>query len=441
VVNTVGKTGLLGEHIRCVVSVSMLTEGWDANTVTHILGLRAFKSQLLCEQVAGRALRRRNYVLQGYDKEGNPIPKGSRAKVVTLKFPPEYAHIIGIPFKNFKGGTTEAPSPVDRVYIVALPEREEQYEITFPNVVGYRVDHKDGPILADFSEVEHFIIDTSSIPVDTKMTTAFSSEQEILTTRERVETLRDQELVYLITQKMISKFYRDDDGHPHFHRFAQMKRVVEEWYCSRVKLLGERDERFRRLIYYMNPDSICSHINRGIMSATSGSDIILPVLNYYNKFGSTRYVRGETSKEVYPTLKSHVNYVVADTEKWEQIAAKTLDEIDEVLAYVKNAFLGFAIPYVNASGEDKQYFPDYIARCRKQDGSIINLIIEITGMNMDKQEKRWYVEHRWLPAVNAVHEKYGYDEWRFIEIANDIRDIKPQLAAAINANTDTKVMA
>src|SRR5947199_2238680 len=63
VMNTVGKYGQLGGAIRCVVSVSMLTEGWDANTVTHVLGVRAFGTQLLCEQVIGRALRRQSYDL------------------------------------------------------------------------------------------------------------------------------------------------------------------------------------------------------------------------------------------------------------------------------------------------------------------------------------------------------------------------------------------
>src|SRR3712207_2708392 len=104
VMNTVGRPGKLGGDIRCVVSVSMLTEGWDANTVTHIMGIRAFGSQLLCEQVAGRALRRMNYLLQGYDKEGNPTD--DKRKIVVEKFPPEYAHIIGVPFKVFKGGKT-----------------------------------------------------------------------------------------------------------------------------------------------------------------------------------------------------------------------------------------------------------------------------------------------------------------------------------------------
>ena len=140
---------------------------------------------------------------------------------------------------------------------------------------------------------------------------------------------------------------------------------------------------------------------------------------------------GRTSREVYETRKSHVNYVVADTESWEQIAAKTLEEIKAVESYVKNAFLGFSIPYVGADGKDRQYFPDFIARCRAKDKNILNLIIEITGMNDDKAAKKWHVENRWLPAVNAVRGKYGFDLWAFIEIARDIRDIKNQLIAKI----------
>ncbi len=101
-------------------------------------------------------------------------------------------------------------------------------------------------------------------------------------------------------------------------------------------------------------------------------------------------------------------------------------------SYVKNAFLGFQIPYVS-HGKDKLYFPDFIARCRVPTGGLVNLIIEITGMNQDKAEKRWYVDNRWLPAVNAVADKYGMELWAFVEIANDIRDIKNQLLAKINS--------
>jgi type III restriction enzyme len=162
VVNTIGKRGTLGSHIRCVVSVSMLTEGWDANTVTHIMGLRAFGSQLLCEQVAGRALRRRDYFVD---------PK-------TGKFPPEYAHIIGVPFKMFKGGTVEPPKPVELKKIRALPERETDFEITFPNLVGYRVEVEEGEIKADFSKIHNFDIDFTRLPLQSVLGNAFSPEKE-----------------------------------------------------------------------------------------------------------------------------------------------------------------------------------------------------------------------------------------------------------------------
>jgi type III restriction enzyme len=141
--------------------------------------------------------------------------------------------------------------------------------------------------------------------------------------------------------------------------------------------------------------------------------------------GSTRYVGGLTTKDVYKTKKSHINYVAEDS-GWEGIAAKSMEELPEVVSYVKNQFLDFKIPYVK-DGKDRDYFPDFIVRYRAKDGSVKNLIVEISGMSNDKAEKKWYVENHWLPAVNAVRDKNAYDEWGFIEIPGDIRDIKNQL--------------
>ena len=143
-------------------------------------------------------------------------------------------------------------------------------------------------------------------------------------------------------------------------------------------------------------------------------------------------MHGNTIKPVFETTKSHVNLVVADTDSWEQIAAKTLEELDEVRSYVKNAFLGFAIPYSANRKEDNLYYPDFIARCLRPDGSMLNLIIEVTGMNKEKAAKKDYVINRWLPAINNIKDQYAFDEWDFIEIANDITDIKNQLRNKIN---------
>jgi type III restriction enzyme len=413
VVNTVGKRGALGSHIRCVVSVSMLTEGWDANTVTHIMGLRAFGSQLLCEQVAGRALRRRDYHLD---------PK-------TNKFPPEYAHIIGVPFKMFKGGKATIAELPEFKHIKAMPERQEAFEIVFPNLTGYRMEIAEGDINADFSDLPFYEMDFTKIPRETLMQTAVSPEIITLEIKSHRD-IRDAQAIFILTKNLIRYHYSDLSRAPQFQKFNKLKNIVSEWYHTKIVIVGDPDPDLKRLIIFMPEKEVADQIQKGIEKQRSGKDLILPVFNI-NKFGSTRYVNGNTSRKVYPTTKSHVNFVVADTDSWEQIAAKTLEELPQVVSYVKNAFLGFQIPYSDGE-KDKQYFPDFIARCKTPDGKMINLIIEITGMAREKANKKYYVMNRWLPAVNTVKDQFGYDEWHFIEIANDIRTIKEQLVSLIN---------
>ncbi len=423
VVNTVGQEGKLGSHIRCVVSVSMLTEGWDANTVTHIMGIRAFGSQLLCEQVAGRALRRMNYILQGYDKEGNPTDDGR--KVVLEKFPPEYAHIIGVPFKLFKGGTTTTPpTPKPINYVKALKERETEFEITFPNVVGYRIENGDNRLTHDFSKVENYDIDATKYPTETVLSSPISPKQEMLKVKDVLEK-RENELYFLLTKELIKYKFSDEDGNAEFGYFSALKEIVADWYQTKVRLLGIRGDQYKKLLYFHNGKAIADHIALGINPHLNTAEHIRPVFNFYNRFGSTKYVGGNTTKAVYETEKSHVNFVVEDS-GWEGIAAKTLEELPEVLSYVKNNFLEFKIPYLK-DGKEHFYYPDFIVRYRNKNGEMKNLIIEITGFNKDKVEKKWYVENRWLPAVNSVREKFEYDEWQFIEIADEIKDIKNQL--------------
>lgn len=429
VVNTVGQQGKLGSHIRCVVSVSMLTEGWDANTVTHIMGLRAFGSQLLCEQVAGRALRRMNYYLQGYDKDGNPTD--DKRKTVIEKFPPEYAHIIGVPFKMFKGGTAEPPPPpIDLTHITAIPNRQAEMEIDFPNVVGYRVENYEGELKYNFTKVSNYELVCSQFPLTTILASAFSNKEDKMEVQSVFEK-REQEIIFLLTKELIKVHFSDDEHNPHFQLFNKLAPIVKYWYNNKLLLIGESDLKYKKLIYFDDTKKVVDHISMGINPDKNTTEHIRPVFNYYNKFNSTKYVNGNTVKDVYATEKSHVNYVVMDSE-WEGICAKTLEEIDTVESYVKNQFLGFAIPYVK-DGKDRQYFTDFIARVKSKDGTIKNLMIEISGMSKDKAEKKWFVENRWIPAVNALREKYEYPEWHFIEVANDIRNIKNQLIEKINS--------
>jgi type III restriction enzyme len=412
VVNTVGKRGRLGAHVRCVVSVSMLTEGWDANTVTHIVGLRAFGSNLLCEQVAGRALRRREYFLD---------PK-------TKKFPPEYAHIIGVPFKLFKPGTTAFVEPVETTEVRALPERKD-FEIAFPNLAGYRVITLDAPIAADFKAIEPYALDFTQTPPRAVLGNPVGPEKRALSLDEALD-LREQEVVFWIVQQLLRFRYRDEAGRPDIAQFAALRRIAAEWLSTKVTLMGETDLRYRNFVLYWPGEQVAAHITRAIdaHAQAQGRVTVQPVLNHYNPEGSTRYVSGRTSKPTFPTKKSHVNVVVADTQSWEQIAAKVMDETKAVESYVKNAYLGFGVPYVK-DGKDRSYQPDFVARVRTGD-EVVNLVVEVTGMNKDKAEKRWYMKHRWLPAVNTVG-RWG--RWEFCELTEDARTFKNQLVAAIEA--------
>lgn len=416
VVNTVGRPGKLGEHIRCVVSVGMLTEGWDANTVTHIVGVRAFGSQLLCEQVAGRALRRRQYFID---------PK-------TGKFPPEYAHIIGVPFKFFKGGQTELPQPQDIKLLRALPERSE-LEIRFPNIVGYKIEHAHDRVTADFSGTPVFRLDFNRLPVETALGTAFSADREQL--RADPDTLRDQEVVYWIASQVLSRYFRDEQGRPQLDKFGDVRAIAQEWYDTKIELLGQIDTRYRRLVRLEAGERVAAGVFLGIEAAAvnqhfEGEARIVPLLNRYNPSGSTSHVHAATVKPVFGTKKSHVNLVVADTDTWEQIAAKTFEQMPAVESYVKNAFLGFEVPYVDKTGAERRYQPDYLCRVRTPGDEKFNLIVEISGFAKDKEEKRYFMRERWLPAVNAQRERLGLLPWYFVEVT-DIERIRNQLASEI----------
>lgn len=435
VVNSVGKQGRLGQDIRLVVSVSMLTEGWDANTVTHICGVRAFGSQLLCEQVAGRALRRQSYDLLAYDRDGNEIEQKNIKKYkkenIVWKFPPEYAHIIGVPFKTFKGGGAGTPPPQKpKTIIKALPERKD-LEIVFPNVVGYRSESEMGRIEADYSKEPKFKLNFTQIPEETILSTPVG--EDIVVLKKDYRDLRDSQVIYVLTQRLIQQYYTDHEKGREFQLFGQLKRIVEQWYNTQIDLIGgDGSKEMRRLALFWNPKEVSTAIYEGIRRANTDSEKIKAILNYYNPDSSTSHVFGATSKEVYPTTKSHINYVVADTTSWEQIAAKTLEELPQVVSYVKNHFLNFKIPYLDVATEHA-YVPDFIAKINTESGKEVYLILEISGFSNDryghKDLKRKYAQDFWLPAVNNLG-KYG--AWEYLEVT-DIDNIKAILIGKINS--------
>ena len=439
VVNSVGKPGTLGAHIKCVVSVSMLTEGWDANTVTHILGVRAFGSQLLCEQVAGRALRRRSYELLPYNKKtGEEIDSKDlrryRPENIIWKFPPEYAHIIGVPFKTFKGGGTGTPPPSKpRIPVFAMHERRA-LEIRFPNIVGYRCETKEGDIPFDYTGLSKFRMNFNEIPTETVLESAVTDREggRKVVLKSEYDSIRDAQVIFQLSRDLIREKYTDTATGRQFHKFARLRKIVESWYYNQVEVVGgDGSADLRRLVVFFDKKKVVASIYEGIKQASGGEDRISAILNYYNPEGSTRHVHNSTTKPVYATAKSHVNYVVADTGSWEQIAAKTFEEMRSVICYVKNQFLDFRIPYIYLD-EEHDFIPDFIAKVKAPSGEIVNLIVEISGWSNDqtgrKAEKRKYTADWWVPAANRLA---THGRWDFIEVS-DIDNTKAILLEKIS---------
>jgi type III restriction enzyme len=399
VMNTVGKAGKLGEHVRCVVSVSMLTEGWDANTVTHILGVRAFGTQLLCEQVVGRALRRMSYA---------PNDNGH--------FNPEYAEVYGVPFSFIPcSGATPEPKPGPMPTRVRAMESRLACEITFPRLDGYRYDVKGDRLTAAFSDESRLELSTADIP--TKTENAPIVGESSIHTLDDLKRRRPNEVAFWLARLTLEKYFRDDDGNAKPWLFPQLLGIAKRWLADCVTL---KDNTFPQLLILIDlAHDATDRIYKGIVASTDGTAALKPILRPYDTVGSTRYVDFDTTRPVYATRadKCHVSHVVADTDSWEQKTAQALEEMPEVVRYVKNHNLGFTIPYT-LEGEGRQYIPDFLACLDDGHGpnDLLNLIAEVTGeMKKEKAAKVATARSLWVPAVNNHG---GFGRWAFLEIAD-----------------------
>lgn len=376
----------------------MLSEGWDANNVTHILGLRAFGSQLLCEQVVGRGLRRMDYT---------PDPQ-------TGLFTPEYVDIFGVPFSliPFKGREPgKGPQPEDQPKneVLALPERR-QFEIRFPIVEGYVAALRKNRIKCDVAATERTRVDQWTTP-----TATFVRPQVGYQTGSPSAyggfgfELVDREAYYLSTHPQTIEFEiarqivraLTDTAYPgkeslrrqsRILLFPQVLGVVHEYISTRVD----------------NPVHPCEiglqTYAQGIISLlldaiqpddTKGEAPLLPRLNRYKPIASTALVHFKTVKPVQATQKSHINSVACDTGTWEQAAMFQLEASPRVLCYVRNERLEFNIPY-ELYGLPHVYEPDFLVRLTNK----MTLILEIKGHSRSDTDAKHQAARRWVMAVN-----------------------------------------
>lgn len=400
VMNTVGKVGRLGESIRCVVSVSMLTEGWDTNTVTHVLGIRAFGTQLLCEQVIGRALRRESYEL---NSEG--------------LFNVEYADVFGIPF-DFTAKPVIAPPqrPRETVQVKAVRPERDALEIEFPRVQGYRVELQDERLSAEFNEDSVLELTPDLVGATETRNSGIIGETVDLTLAHTGD-VRPSQVVYELTSHLVLTKYRDPGEAPKLHLFGQLKRVARQWLDSSLVCKGGTYP--AQLKYKALADMACERIMAGITRALVGTKPIKAVLDPYTPTGSTLHVNFNTSKtDRWETKadRSHVNWVVLDSD-WEAEFCRVAEGHPRVRAYVKNHGLGLEVPYRYGS-EMRQYRPDFIVRIDDGHGEddLLNLVVEIKGYRReDAKEKRATMDNYWVPGVNNLK---TYGRWAFVEFGD-----------------------
>ena len=424
VMNTVGKQGRLGESIRCVVSVSMLTEGWDANTVTHVLGVRAFGTQLLCEQVIGRALRRQSYEL---NEEG--------------LFNVEYADVLGIPF-DFTAKPVIAPPqpPRETINVRAVRPDRDPLEIRFPRVEGYRVELPRHRLEAEFNDDSIMELTPDRVGPSKTRNEGIIGEGVDLNL-EHLGDLRQSTLIYHLTQRLLVTKWRDPGDNPEWHLFGQLKRITRRWLDQCLVCKGGTYP--AQLMYQSLADEACQRITAAISrhEIRQEGSRTKAVLDPYNPEGSTAHVNFNTSKtERWETdaRRCHVNFAILDS-GWEGEFCRVLEAHPRVLRYVKNHNLGLEVPY-RYGLESRTYIPDFIVGIDDGHGKDdpLHLIVEIKGYRReDAKEKRSTMENYWVPGVNNL-KRFG--RWAFVEFG-DVWEMEEDFAGKVEQEFEGMIEA
>lgn len=420
IVATVGRKGEPGEHIRCVVSVSMLTEGWDANNVTQILGIRAFRSQLLCEQVVGRGLRRMDYV---------PDPE-------TGLLTEEYVDVYGIPFSviPYKGRPVDAKTPIDKpkTLVCALPDRAEM-EMRFPIVDGYLFNLEKNLVSCDVDQMESMDIDPGLEPTfiiaealggggASTQGGHFSATRQ--TREEFYKSTHINEIVFRLSHTIVEtiiKFSKEGgDGRNRTWGmlsrdllFKQVHGFVDKYVSRKINFNGVNpcelavetyfEEARKRLLQAISPNK------------DEGETPLLPKFNSQNRVDSTRHANFKTALECFATKNSHISHVVLHSD-WEGAAAQVIEEAVE-MGYARHYAriyedrkVGLAIP-CGVIGEDyDRYFPDFLVRMASPAGDDWTLVLEIKGQPSRETEIKNDAAKRWVAAVNNWGEM---GQWAF----------------------------
>ena len=407
-VDTVGQAGKPGEQIQNVISVGMLSEGWDARTVTHIMGLRAFSSQLLCEQVVGRGLRRVSYE---FDKEKN-------------LFDPEYVNIFGVPFTFLPHETQDGPPPpppAPKTKIEPVIDKKE-FEISWPNII--RIDHVYRQELKlDIAKVKPLELDALKTPTLAEVAPIVEGKPDVtklseIDLEELGKKFRWQKIAFETASGVFDQMKPSWKGSKEY-LLAKLIRVMEEFVASsKIQItppLFNQDDLRRRLVVTLNLSKVVQHMWENII--TENTESLVPVFDTERPIVSTGDMRiWYTGKPCEFTMRSHINFCVFDS-TWEASDEFAMDRNKNVDAWVKNDHLGFEVLYV-FKGVVHKYRPDFLIRLKT--GNF--LVLETKGQDTDQDKTKRTFLDEWIKAVNE-HSGFGKWSWAVSRRPGDVMGI------------------
>ncbi len=395
---TIGEVGKDGQFVHHVISVAMLSEGWDCKTVTHIMGLRAFSSQLLCEQTVGRGLRRTSYELNEYDM-----------------FDQEYVSVLGVPFSFLpQEGEDKNSLPESQKTCIFPVSEKERYKIVWPNIE--KIDRTISSKLAlDISKVDSFVADVSKIPIINETAPlingnpkyediALTDLQEFL--HNKYNTNRKQTLILKIAEEVYGQVtapWKQNSSKDEV--VGQIFRLVEEFInSSKFKVKPNYEYERKNMVIMIKMDDIVHHVYRQIQKSSTTS---LSVHYGQPKFSSTSdCTQWWTKKNTAHFEKTHMNLCVVDS-NWELAHARELDRNEHVLSWVKNdKNLAFKIDYIDEQGTSRKYIPDFLIKLKNDQ----NIILEVKGIKKERDIKKWDFMTEWCKAVSEdLDEKWIFE--------------------------------
>jgi type III restriction enzyme len=323
------------------------------------------------------------------------------------------------------------PRPPRLATRVRALEERLACEIRFPRVTGYRYDIVSERLTATFTSDSRYVLSTESIATITELRPIVG--QESVHTLDDLKKHRINEVAFTLAKLVLERHFRDDPlasragetpAQTRPWLFPQLLTITRRWLAECLTL---KDHTFPQLLLLAEfAHDAADRIHQAIAADTEQAVTLKPILRAYDVVGSTRFVDFDTIRPVWATRadKCHVSHVVADTGAWEQKLAQVLEELPEVVSYVKNHNLGLTIPYM-LGGEEHVYYPDFVARVEDGHGAddLLNLLVEVSGEERgDKAAKVATARTLWVPAVNNHG---GFGRWAFIEIADVYDAIGP----------------